>query len=150
MKFIIYSCYYLLIVCSFSCSTSNNNSSGSASGNSGSGEVTQSTKRSKNDFKEKDLYGKWRNIEDYGKSNEREKGNVVFRKDNTVVFIDKSSDIQESNYSFEEEAKILTVWRDDSEEKQKLVVEVLSFDEILVKGEYESGNSFVTKLIRVE
>lgn len=148
MKFIIYSCYFFLIVCSFSCSTSSNNGSSSATGNGGSGDETQSTKRSKNDFNEKDLYGKWRFIEDYGKDNEREKGNVVFRKDNTAVFIDKSSDIEESNYSFDEEAKILTVWRDESDEKEKLVVEVLDFNEILIKGEHESGNAFVTKLIR--
>jgi hypothetical protein len=67
-----------------------------------------------------------------------------------LVFIDKSADIEESNYAFEEEAKILSVWQEDSEEKEKLVVEVLNFNEILIKGEHKSGNAFVTKLIRVE
>ncbi len=145
MKFIVSPLLLILTVLNFSCSNSNGNTATSTSA-----ATQEKPKRSSRDFAEKHLYGKWRFIEDYGAANEREQGHIVFRKDNSLVFIDKSADIEESNYAFEEEAKILSVWQEDSEEKEKLVVEVLNFNEILIKGEHKSGNAFVTKLIRVE
>jgi hypothetical protein len=110
--------------------------------------VTDESSKIDNKFTKNDLIGKWTIYEDYDTHGKTKKeGNIVFRNDGTLLGIDNGEIDGEGKFSFDDELMILTV-SEKNEDIQKVELEVLNTNEVLIKGKYHSGKRYTALMER--
>ena len=110
--------------------------------------VSSDSSENDNKFTTNDLIGKWTMYEDYdthGKT--RNKGSVVFRNDGTYLGIDNGEIDGGGKFSFDEELMILSV-SEDNQNFDKVELEVLNKNEVLIKGKHHSGSRWTNLMER--
>ncbi len=110
--------------------------------------VTSDSSEKDNKFTKNDLIGKWTMYEDYdthGKT--RNEGSVVFRNDGTYLGIDNGEIDGGGKFSFDEELMILSV-SEDNQNFEKVELEVLNINEVLIKGKHHSGTRWTNLMER--
>jgi pSer/pThr/pTyr-binding forkhead associated (FHA) protein len=110
--------------------------------------VTSDSSEKDNKFTKNDLIGKWTMYEDYdthGKT--RNEGSVVFRNDGTYLGIDNGEIDGGGKFSFDEELMILSV-SEDNQNFEKVELEVLNINEVLIKGKHHSGSRWTNLMER--
>ena len=110
--------------------------------------VSSDSRENDNKFTTNDLIGKWTMYEDYDRDGKtRNKGSVVFRNDGTYLGIDNGEIDGVGKFSLDEELMILSV-SEDNQNLEKVELEVLNKNEILIKGKHHSGTRWTNLMER--
>jgi pSer/pThr/pTyr-binding forkhead associated (FHA) protein len=110
--------------------------------------VTDESSKNDNKFTTDNLIGKWILYEDYDTHGKTKiEGSIVFRGDGTYLGIDNGEIEGGGNYSFDDELMILTV-SEKNEDIQKVELEVLNTNEVLIKGKHKSGTRWTALMER--
>ena len=110
--------------------------------------VTSDSSEKDNKFTTNDLIGKWTIYDDYDTHGKTKKeGNIVFRNDGTFLGIDNGEIDGEGKFSFDDELMILSI-SENNEELEKVELEVLNKNEVLIKGKYHSGKRYTALMER--
>jgi hypothetical protein len=102
----------------------------------------QTTQKTENSA-EFDIVGKWIMYEDVdrkGLSDER--GTMIFKENGDFTFVKNDKNQKNSKYEFSLKFKTLTI------EGETVDIEIIDKNNILLKGKHESGNKWVSQLVR--
>ena len=90
-----------------------------------------------------DIVGKWLMYEDVDRKGlSDEKGTFIFRENGDVTLVENDKNQKNSKYEFSLKFKTLTI------EGETLDIEIIDKNNLLLKGKHESGNKWVSQLVR--
>jgi hypothetical protein len=90
-----------------------------------------------------DIVGKWIMYEDVdrkGLSDER--GTIIFKENGELIFIKDDENQDNGKYEFSLKFKTLTL------DEELVDIEIIDKNNLLLKGKHESGNKWVSQLVR--
>lgn len=124
-------------VCSLVVSCSSNNNETTTEKQEGQ------TKQEAEASSEFDIIGKWILYEDVDRKGfNDEKGTFIFQENGEVIMVQNVKNQKNGKYEFSQKFKTLSI------EGEMVDIEIVDEDNILLKGKHDSGNKFVSQLVR--
>lgn len=109
--------------------------------NTGSSE--ESVKSEGNISSDFNIIGKWILYEDVDtKGFNDEKGTFIFQENGEVIMVQNVKNQKNGKYEFSQKFKTLSI------EGEMVDIEIVDEDNILLKGKHDSGNKWVSQLVR--